>query len=170
MSLETIRNGIDTLTNRSVPNGILTLGPPFQPLFTNGSVLSRALTLRPPQPRPRPPDRAGQCRLCASPPKCLSTLAQLEHVTLKNLLVGRLVGRVVHADGRPDCEVRRVHLAIVIGEGARPREELLAVALMRDVRGRLLEHNVVKRERVLRTWYMRANSLTIPSLGRGTRQ
>ena len=66
----------------------------------------------------------------------LAALAELEHVALENLLVRRLVGRVVHADGRPDREARRVHLAIVIGEGARAREELLAVALVRDVRRR----------------------------------
>jgi len=40
----------------------------------------------------------------------------------------------------------RVHLAIVIGEGARAREELLAVALVRQVRVGLLEDDEVKRE------------------------
>ena len=71
---------------------------------------------------------------------------ELEHVALENLLVRRLVGRVVHADGRPDREARRVHLATVIGEGARAREELLAVALVREVRGDLLEDDEVKRD------------------------
>ena len=42
--------------------------------------------------------------------------------------------------------MRRVHLAVVIREGARAREELLRVALVREVRGGLLEDDEVKRE------------------------
>jgi hypothetical protein len=60
------------------------------------------------------------------------TLAELEQVALENLLVGRLVGGGVDANGRPDREARGVHLAIVIREGARAGEELLAVALVRE--------------------------------------
>ena len=44
----------------------------------------------------------------------LATLAELEQVPLEDLLGRRLVDRVVDANGRPDREARRVHLAIVI--------------------------------------------------------
>ena len=65
----------------------------------------------------------------------LAALAELEHVALENLLHRRLVGGVVYTNGCPDCETVRVHLAIVVGEDARAREELLAVALVWEVRG-----------------------------------
>ena len=65
----------------------------------------------------------------------LATLAELEQVALQDLLPSRRKGRVVHADGRPNCETRRVHLAIVVRESARAREELLAFALVREMRG-----------------------------------
>ena len=44
----------------------------------------------------------------------LTALAKLEEVALENLLVCRLVGRVVYANGCPDGEAVRVHLAVVV--------------------------------------------------------
>ena len=40
--------------------------------------------------------------------------AKLEEIPLNNLLVARLEGRVVDADGRLDCQPRRVHLAVAV--------------------------------------------------------
>ena len=68
----------------------------------------------------------------------LATLAELEQVALQNLLVSRLEGRVVHADGRPNESARRVGSILpLLSEraSARAREELLAVALVREMRG-----------------------------------
>ena len=55
----------------------------------------------------------------------LATLTELEHVALKDLLVRWPEGGVVYANGRPDREARGVHLAVVVGECAKAREELL---------------------------------------------
>ena len=46
----------------------------------------------------------------------LATLAELEHVALKNLLVCWLVSRIVDANGRPDCKMCWILPAIVIRE------------------------------------------------------
>eukprot|EP00966_Prymnesium_polylepis_P046144 1068485-Prymnesium_polylepis.1 len=78
------------------------------------------------------------------PHGCLAALAELEHVSGENILVRRLVGLSHH--GCPDGEAVRVHLAVVVGEGARAGEELLAIGLVREVQESLLEDDVVKRE------------------------
>ena len=76
----------------------------------------------------------------------VATLAKLEEIALQYLLPGRRKDFVVDPDRRPDCEPRRVHFAVVVRNVVRSREELLAVALVGNVRCTLLEKNVMKRE------------------------
>ena len=52
----------------------------------------------------------------------LAALAKLQEVPLEYILVGWPIGGEVDTNGRPDSKTRRVHLAVVIGEGARAGE------------------------------------------------
>ena len=74
---------------------------------------------------------------------CLAALTELEQVAGENLLVRRLVCRVVYPNGCPDGEAVRVHLAVVVREGAGAREELLTVGLVREVRSSLPEDDPI---------------------------
>ena len=80
----------------------------------------------------------------------LAPLSELEQVAFQNLLPWWCARLIVDAYGRPDCKARRIHLAVVVRESARAREELPCSVFpscgSREVRSRLLEDDPVKRE------------------------
>ena len=78
-----------------------------------------------------------------------SVLAVLGDLLIEHLRGRRLVPVLVLADERERSEVVRVHVRV--SEVARAREELLDVAVVRDVRRGLLEDDEVEREAVLHT-------------------
>ena len=88
----------------------------------------------------RPPPVPARVRACRGPrlrlgwPCPPTALAELGHVALKNCLLGWHEDLAVGCDRDPHAEAVGVHLAIVIGQAAGEREELLRVGLVAEVR------------------------------------
>ena len=81
----------------------------------------------------------------------------------------RHVDLAVCRNRHPDREIEGIHLAVVVREVARLREELLGVAFVRDVRGDLAEDRVVQGELgPLGVEERSANSLTRPLSSRNS--
>jgi hypothetical protein len=91
----------------------------------------------------------------------LTSLAELDKVAFEDSLDAWLKDRVVDTNRRPDSLTAGSILPLSSGT-ASAREELLPVPLGWEVRGRLLEDDVVKRNEVRRS-YSSANSFTIPA-------
>ena len=80
------------------------------------------------------------------PRQACHILGELAEVPLPDVLGGRHVHLQVRADEHERGELRGVDVGV--GEPTTKREDLLDLALVRQVARRLLEHEVVQRERL----------------------